>query len=66
MFKIIIKMTSKMLDTGKVLIVTASAITIGEIEISIEIIKNSLTIASIILAMSYTVWKWVRDIKKGK
>lgn len=46
-------------DIVKVLLVTTIGITISQIEVA-------LTIVSLSLAISYTVWKWSRDIKKPK
>jgi hypothetical protein len=31
-----------------------------------DIIQNALSIVSLLIAISYTVWKWSNDIKKKK
>lgn len=52
-------MTNKATDVIKVL-----AINIGAITITVANIKDALTIVSLLIAISYTVWKWGKDIKK--
>lgn len=53
--------TSKIIDTTKVLLVNACAITITTANI-----QMSLSIVSLVLAICYTVWKWNRDIKNNR
>lgn len=31
-----------------------------------DIIQNALSIVSLVIAISYTIWKWSNDIKKKK
>jgi len=49
------------IDTIKVV-----AANIGAITITAADIKNWLSIVSLLLAMSYTAWKWINDSKKKK
>lgn len=54
-------MTGKIIDTAKVV-----AVNIGAITITATNIQAGLSIASLVLAISYTAWKWARDIKKNE
>lgn len=50
----------KIIDTAKV--VGANGVATG---ITISNVNETLTMMSIILAISYSLWKWRRDYKRG-
>ena len=54
-------MTTEKIDTIKVVLANIGAITITAVNI-----QTALSIASLSLAISYTAWKWINDIKRKK
>lgn len=57
-----------LIDMVKVVLANLGAITFGFIQLEkiTETIEWSLKIISLIVAISYTIWKWQKDLKKGK
>ena len=54
-------MTTKGIDTIKVILANVGAITISAANI-----QTALSIVSLVLAVSYTTWKWRNDILRKK
>ncbi len=54
-------MTNDQIDTIKVVLANIGAITITAANI-----KTALSIVSLILAISYTAWKWANDVGKKR
>jgi len=54
-------MTNEKIDTIKVILMNIGALTVTAANI-----KTALSIVSLILAISYTAWKWSNDIKKKR
>jgi len=48
------------IEIGKVLMINA-----GAVVISIDDYNKLLTAISVTFAFAYTIWKWLRDIKKS-
>jgi len=46
--------------------IKVGAANLGAITITLANVQASLSIISLLVAISYTVWKWVRDSKKNK
>ena len=63
-------MTTKFVDSAKVLAVTGGTVTIvnSNIEpmIMAESLKVTLSIISLSLAIGYTIWKWSNDVRKKR
>jgi hypothetical protein len=57
-----------LIDTVKVVLANITAITFGFIELERmrDDVESWLKIASLLVAMGYTIWKWRSDYKKTK
>jgi hypothetical protein len=60
--------TETLIDTTKVVLANITAITFGFIELDRmrDDVEWWLKITSMLIAISYTVWKWRKDYKKSK